>query len=170
MNTSSHISLETLTDIAEDRVGVEVRETAIAHISTCSACEDLLTRLREVIRTSRPLRRIAAILTFDSRNAPTAFGMRSAQTKSRQLLYSAQDSDLELRITVQNEVCIVAGQVLRKSCSGGLVELSGAIGSTETTLNQLCEFMFPAVPLGKYSLTVKMVDLEIEVAELDLTA
>jgi hypothetical protein len=194
MNTSSHISLEVLTDIAEDRVRPEVRETAMAHLSTCSACDDTLVRLRHLIRmmssdsaadapsdvlssainifspgTPPPLRRIVAVLIFDSRSAPPAFGMRSAHTASRQMLYSAQENDLDLRISVQNDECIVAGQVLRASCGGGLVEISGVSGSAEARLNELCEFTLPAVPLGNYVLRVKMVDVEIEVPELELT-
>jgi len=193
MNTSSHISLEVLTDIAEERVRPEALEAAMSHISTCSACDDTLIRLRQLISMMRsdrsedappevltsamnifspgtplPLRRIVAILTFDSRSAPPAFGMRSAHTISRQMLYSALESDLDLRITVQNEECIVVGQVLRENCSGGLVEISGVTGSAEAGLNELCEFTLPTVPLGNYLLRVKMVDVEIEVPDLEL--
>ena len=64
--------------------------------------------------------------------------------------------------------CIVAGQVIRESCGGGLVEISGATGSTQASLNALCEFTLPAVPIGKYSLRVIMPDVEIEIPDLDL--
>ena len=37
MNTSAHISLETLTDIADKRLTGATLETAMAHVSTCSA-------------------------------------------------------------------------------------------------------------------------------------
>jgi anti-sigma factor RsiW len=116
--SSSHLSVETLTDLAEDRLGAEPREAALAHIATCSACDKRVLELRELIRTmssDRPedapaeilnaaidifsrqlqpttassLRRIVAILTFDSFKSIPAFGMRSGQTASRQLLYSA---------------------------------------------------------------------------------
>ena len=114
------------------------------------------------------MQRIVAKLIFDSRNATPAFGIRSLHTSSRQLLYSAQQSDLDLRITIQNEECIVAGQVIREKCIGGLVEISGPTGSAEASLNELCEFTLPAIPVGLYSLRVRMLDVEIEIPELEL--
>lgn len=192
MNTSSHISLEILADIAEDRVAGAVLEAALAHVSTCSECDNRLRRLRHLIHTMKsdraadaprdvllstinifspsqsPLRRVVAILTFDSRSTSPAYGMRSIHTSSRQMLYSAQETDLDLRITVQNDECIVAGQIMRDGCTGGVVEISGATGSAEASLNELCEFTLPAVPIGNYSLKVRMLDVEIEIPELEL--
>jgi hypothetical protein len=197
--SSSHISIETLADLAEDRLESKAREAALVHLSTCPACDSALLQVRNLthlMRSDRPedvpgevlnaaieifsrplqltapssLRRIVATLTFDSFKSTPAFGMRSGQTSSRQLLYSAEESDLDLRITVQNDQCVVAGQVLRDGCIEGLVEISGASGSAETSLNELCEFIFPALPLGNYQLRVKMGDVEIEVPELEFTA
>lgn len=199
LSSSSHLSVETLADLAEDQLGAEAREAALAHTAICSTCDKALLELRQLIRMMRSdraedvpgevvsaaidifsrqlqpttpssLRRIVATLIFDSLGSTPAFGMRSGQTSSRQLLYSAEGSDLDLRITVQNDQCVVAGQVLRDGCKGGLVEIVGAIGSAETSLNELCEFTFPALPLGNYKLRVKMEDVEIEVPELELTA
>ena len=193
MNNSTHISLETLVDIAEDRVTGPTLETAQSHISTCATCDDTLRQLRQLILTMKsdtakdpprdvllsainvfspptqsPLRRILATLTFDSRMAGPAFGMRSVGAVSRQMLYSAQDTDVDLRIVVQNEECILAGQVIRDDCVGGVVEISGETGSAQANLNELCEFTLPAIPVGTYALTVKMPDVEIEIPELEL--
>jgi hypothetical protein len=192
MNTSSHISLENLADIAEDRLAGAPLNAALAHISTCSQCDDILHRLRQLLLTMKtdrapdvprdvllstinifspspsPLRRVVAILTFDSRSAGPAFGTRSLHKTSRQLLYSAQETDLDLRITVQNDECVVAGQIIRDGCAGGIVEISGATGTSQASLNELCEFTLPAVPVGNYSLTVRMLDVEIEIPELEL--
>lgn len=192
MNTSSHISLETLVDIAEDRVASAALNAAMAHVSACSACDELLRQVRQLMLTMKsdravdvprdvllsainifspspsPLRRVVAILTFDSRSSGPAFGMRSHHTASRQMLYSAQDADLDLRITVQNDECVVAGQIIRDDCAGGVVEISGATGSSEAKLNELCEFTLPAVPVGNYSLTVRLLDVEIVIPELEL--
>ena len=192
MNTSSHISLEILADIAEDRVAGAILEAALAHVSTCSECDHTLRRLRQLIRTMKsdraadvprdvllstinifspsqsPLRRVVAILTFDSRSTNPAYGMRSLHNSSRQMLYSAQETDLDLRITVLNDECIVAGQIMRDGCTGGVVEISGATGSAETSLNDLCEFTLPAVPVGHYSLKIRMLDVEIEIPQLEL--
>jgi len=194
MNTSSHISLETLVDIVEGRATSAALESAVAHISSCSDCVDTLRQLQQVILMmqsdtaedaphdllqsaisifspegqSQPLRHLVAILTFDSRQAGPAFGIRSLQSTSRQLLYSARETDLDLRITVQNDECIVAGQVIRDGCVGGRVEISGDAGSAAANLNEVCEFTLPAIPLGNYSLRVKMPDVQIEIPELEL--
>lgn len=192
MNTSAHTSLETLADIAENRPAGPALKAAMAHVATCSACDDILSRLRHLVLTMKsdraadaprdvlqsainifspsqsPLRRVVAILTFDSRSAGPAFGMRSLHTASRQMLYSAQETDVDLRITVQNDECIIAGQIICDGCAGGVVQISGASGSSETSLNELCEFTLPAVPVGNYSLTVRMLDVEIVIPELEL--
>jgi hypothetical protein len=194
MNTSSHISLETLVDLVEGRATSAALEGAVAHISSCSDCVDTLRQLQQVIlmmqsdtsedaprdllqsainifspeRQLPSLRRIIAILTFDSRLAGPAFGIRSLRSTSRQLLYSAQETDLDLRITVQNDECIVAGQVIRDGCVSGMVEISGDAGSAAANLNEVCEFTLPAIPLGNYSLRVKMPDVQIEIPELEL--
>ena len=193
MITSSHISLETLVDLVEGRTTSEALETAVAHVSTCSDCVDTLRRLQQVVLMMKsdtsedaprdllqsainvftperrtPLRHIIAILTFDSRHAGPAYGMRSLRSASRQLLYSAQETDVDLRITVQNDECIVAGQVIRADCVGGQVEISGDAGSATAKLNEVCEFTLPAIPLGNYSLRVKMPDVQIEIPELEL--
>jgi hypothetical protein len=193
MDTSSHISLEILADIAENRVTGAALEEAMAHVAWCSDCDDTLRRLRHLVvmmktdasvdapadllrsaintfspKRKTPVRRIIAVLTFDSRNVRPAFGMRSIRTASRQLLYSAQETDLDLRISVQNEECILSGQIIREGCHGGLVEISGATGSAAAALNELCEFTLPPIPVGNYSLKVRMPDVEIEIPELDL--
>ena len=194
MNTSSHTSLEALADLADDRLAGATLETAMAHVSTCSACNDKLRRLHELIvmmkgdqaqdaprdvlmsalriftrETQSGLRRIIAILAFDSRNTGPAFGIRSLHTASRQMLYSAEGTDVDLRITVQNEECILAGQVISEHCAGGVVQISGPAGSAEASLDDLCEFTLPAIPLGNYLLRIRMQDLEIEIPELELT-
>lgn len=193
MNTSAHIPLETLADIAEDRATSEARERAMAHVATCSECHDTLSRLERLIfmmkndthpdapgdvlasaikifsrQMQASVRRIIATLVFDSRAAGPGFGMRSVHTSSRQLLYSAQDADLDLRITVQNEEFIVAGQVIREPCAGGVVDISGPTGAAQASLNELCEFTLAPLPAGTYSLRVTMRDVEIEIPELEV--
>lgn len=193
MNTSAHISLETLADLADKRAAPDVQNAAMAHVSICSSCDATLRRLRELILAMKSdrsedaprdvllsainiftrekpstLRRIVATLIFDSRGAGPAFGMRSLRSTSRQMLYSAHDTDVDLRVAVHNEECTVTGQIIRESCASGVVEISGATGSAETTLNELCEFALPAVPVGDYSLRIRMPDVEIEIPELEL--
>ena len=193
MTNSTHISVETLANIADDRATAEVRETAMSHISTCSMCHETLSRLQQLILTMKsdrtidaprdvltsalnifaqekrsPLRRIVAFLIFDSRGAGPAFGVRSLPVASRQMVFSAEETDLELRITAQNDECILAGQVIGEGCAGAHIEISGVAGRSKATLNEECEFTLPPIPAGNYLLTVRMLDREIEIPELEL--
>jgi hypothetical protein len=193
MTSSTHIAIGTLANIADDRATSEVREVAMAHIRTCSTCHETLRQLQQLILMMKsdstpdaprdvltsavniysqeqrvPLRRIIALLIFDSRNAGPAFGVRSLPAASRQMLYSAEEIDLELRITVQNDECILAGQVIGEGCAEGQVEISGVAGRLKATLNEICEFTLPPIPMGNYSLTIRMLDREIEIPELEL--
>jgi hypothetical protein len=195
MNTS-HITTETLANLAEGRIAPEVQEAAMAHISSCPICDNALSRLQHLVSMMRSdmsedaprdvlamaigifsqrsqstpslLQRIVATLTFDSFKAAPAFGLRTGYSPSRQMLFSAGDNDLDLRITVENDRYLVAGQVIRESCTAGVVELSGIAGSAQASLNETCEFSLPGVPLGTYSLKLKMADLEVEIPELEL--
>jgi hypothetical protein len=160
MNKSPHISLETLADMAEERAQSETLQAAESHIAECETCNDALQNLRRLIllmksdtaedvprdvlrsvlsvftpATPAPLPRIIAVLTFDSRAAGPAFGMRSIRTASRQLLYTAQETAVDLRVTVENEECSLAGQIIRDNCAGAQIELSGVTGTVTTELN-----------------------------------
>src|SRR5262245_43463966 len=188
-SSSSHISVETLVDLAEGR---QPAEADLGHVSSCSICNAALMQLSEVIRLMRSdqsevaprdvlnaamsifvpvdrpgLRRLIATLTFDSFNATPAFGFRSSLPTSRQLIYSAPETDLDLRVTIENEKFVVAGQVLRNKCAPGQVEISGATGSAKTELNDMCEFTLAPVERGRYSLSVRLDDVEVEVPELN---
>lgn len=193
MSTSSHIPFDILADIAENCATEAALAAAMDHVSNCSDCDDVLRQLQHVIVMMRtdvsedaptdllrsavnsfsperkmPIRRIIAVLTFDSRTAGSTFGMRSIRTASRQLLYSAHETDVDLRISVHNEECVLSGQIIREGCQEGVVEISGATGSAAAALNELCEFTLPPIPVGNYSLKVKMPDVEIEIPELEL--
>ena len=190
---STHIAFEKLADLAEGRASNKDREAAMLHLSACADCAGKLSRLENVMslmRTDRSedaprdiltyavnlfrplepsfIRRVVATLSFDSLTVAPAFGMRSGQSQSRQLVYSAEGNDIDLRITLQNNQWTVVGQVLRPDCVGGQVELEGAGGTTAAALNDMCEFTLPSVPSGNYLLRVKMADLEVEVPQLDL--
>jgi hypothetical protein len=199
-NLPQHIDLALIADLVEDRVAPNLRTESMAHISSCSECAERFRRLEEVLHlmvtdreedaprdivadainifTSRARspqqslkRRILAALSFDSNmdQAP-AFGVRSGQSGSRQLIYSAEENDIDIRTTLHGDMWIVSGQILREDCSGGRVELRGANGSATATINELCEFTLPEVPSGDYFLRVHMADVDIEVPELELTA
>ena len=170
----------------------------MAHIAECQPCsteyrrlEHLLTLMqsdqaedapRDVLaqvvnlfpkgaesRSPSMVRKLIAALTFDSFTTAPAFGLRSGQSASRQLVYSVEGNDIDLRVTAEEDRWIVSGQLLRESCAATRVEIDGATGSASAALNDSCEFTLPPVPEGNYLLRMLMPDLEIEIP-LDLRA
>ena len=196
--SSQHISFAKLADLAEKRATVDEQTRAQAHLATCSRCTAEFARVAQVmelmktdVATDAPrdliantlslfgqrapareaslLRRIVAALNFDSNmNLAPAFGVRSGQSAVRQLLYSAAENDIDLRVRSENEKWIVTGQVLGRTCAGGRVEIEGENGSAAAALNDLCEFILPAVPAGSYRLRLRLPDAELEIPELEL--
>jgi anti-sigma factor RsiW len=196
--SSQHISFAKLADLAEKRAPADEQAQAQAHLATCSRCTAEFERVAQVMElmktdlaTDAPrdvlantmslfgqraaarepslLGRIVAALSFDSNmNLAPAFGVRSGQSAVRQLLYSAGENDIDLRVKSENEKWIVTGQVLGRTCSGGRVEIEGENGSAAASLNELCEFILPAVPAGSYTLRFQQPDAELEIPELEL--
>ena len=119
------------------------------------------------------LRRLVAALTFDSSSLQPAFGVRSGQAApARQMLFSAGDLDVDLRLAPGGEGWTVSGQVLGP-CKGGEVELIDADGASvaRAALNELCEFtLLPPTPDGAYALRLRLDGAEVEIPELSLKA
>jgi hypothetical protein len=170
---------------------------APAHLADCSVCTQQLDRLGQVLQlmrtdsstdaprdvlayavnifrpaeSSKPsiLRRIVAALSFDSSsNLAPAFGVRAGQSSSRQLLYSAEENDIDIRITPEGESWVVAGQVLGEDCAGGRIELEGEDELAAADLNDQCEFLLPPVPAGIYAVRLRLGSAEVEIPQLEL--
>ena len=97
--------------------------------------------------------------------------MRSgAPAASRQLIFSAGEVDVDLRLAPAAEGWAVSGQVLGE-CAGGWAELGGADTGSDATraeLNELCEFALPTMPAGNYTLRLGLGDTLVEIPGLDL--
>jgi hypothetical protein len=103
-------------------------------------------------------------------NMAPAFGVRSGQAATRQLLFSADTNDIELQISSQDDRWIVTGQWLGEDCVAGHAELEGEKGRAEASLNDLCEFTLPPMPSGSYTLRLRFRDTEVEIPQLELRA
>lgn len=196
---SKHIDFAKLADLAEDRAANAERETIKQHLSDCSTCAGELERLQQVLAlmktdtsqdaprdllafakgifnrstaTGEPslLRRIVAALIFDSSaNLTPAFGVRASQSTARQLLYSAEERDIDIRVTAEADKWIVAGQLLGGDCTEGRIEISGQSASAMVALNEMCEFSFPPLPSGNYSLRLRLPETELEISSFELS-
>jgi hypothetical protein len=115
------------------------------------------------------VKRILAVLSFDSLQMSPAFGVRSGYAPARQLLFVAGEYDLDLRITQSGETWNVSGQVFGEECVGGKIELEGET-AIAADLNNQCEFTMAAVPAGSYQLRLRLPNLEVEIPQLELRA
>jgi hypothetical protein len=169
----------------------------LEHLSTCSQCSNQLESIRQTIALMRSdaaedapaalliyaknvfpgrgrgaepttVRRVLASLSFDSLTNAPAFGLRSQAAVGRQLIYSAETADIEVRVSPADAEWHIAGQVLGADCVSGDVELEGASFSASATLSELCEFSFGPVPAGAYTLSVCLPGLLIETPRLEL--
>ena len=120
--------------------------------------------------------RLAAVIAFDSWVAQPALALRSALPATRQLLFTAQGRDVDLRVSPADPASrpptrfAIAGQVLGPGANGA-VSLSRA-GATvcSAVLDEFGEFRFADVAVGAYVITVRFGDDEIVLPEIDVGA
>lgn len=192
---SPHISLTALTDLAESQATPPAR--VLEHLDACSECANELRELRQAIGMMRAdntedapadlveyakntfrgsdiagkpsrLARILASLSFDSLTAQPVFGVRSSASAGRQLLYSTEIADIDLRLSQQSGAWEIEGQVLGSSHASGQVSLKGDSFSAAADLNELAEFSLQAIPGGTYKMFVRLPEVEIEIPPLQL--
>jgi hypothetical protein len=113
-----------------------------------------------------PLQRFMAVLGFDSAGAtPQLAGLRSVGSTSRQMLFTAEGRDVDLRITPAPGGWQIGGQILGPD-ETGRVELQGDGYRAVAVWNDLAEFRFDAVPAGSYLLVLRSADWELVLPEI----
>jgi hypothetical protein len=126
------------------------------------------------------LRQLAAVLTFDSWAAsPLAAGLRGARQPTRQLLFSAEGRDVDLRISAAEEDnrFVLTGQVFGPD-DAGVARLRAQSGDPTAPaapeqlgpLDEMGEFRLPAVAAGRYVLSLQLGDAEIVLPPIELGA
>lgn len=120
--------------------------------------------------------RVLARLVFDSRLAMAASPVRNGALRSQQLLFSAENLDVDLHIESgerQAEFTLM-GQVL--PAEGGLDQVEGAEvhilrghrKMLSKTTDAFGEFVFGRLPAGRYTVRIRVRDREFELAGIDL--
>jgi hypothetical protein len=121
------------------------------------------------------LPRLLAALRFDSGLAsPLAFGRRSTATEQRQLLYTLDACDVDLRVAADDgdsRRFVVSGQLLGPDCQGVVFAQRTEPGAGETdpacaVLNEFGEFRLPPLQGGHWRLTLELADKAIELPPL----
>jgi hypothetical protein len=120
------------------------------------------------------LSKVLAVLKFDSMTAsPVAMGVRSIGSATRQMLFSAEGRDIDVRIaprTIGNaQKWDVVGQVLGPDDNGS-VSLRSEHREWSANLNELSEFHIEDVPEGEYQLLVMLNGSVIVLPDLKIPA
>jgi hypothetical protein len=190
-----HISFSQLADYAEGRLLPDEQAGLESHIASCSQCTKMLIRLQRVIdflqtgedapapvikravdlfrsraasesSLSGLRRRIQAVLHFDSARLVPAFGIRSAKSRIRQMLFDADGREIDLRIQPEGQAWIVSGQLLGEAALGATAILHGDVEIHESTVNELSEFSFAPVAAGSYRLSINLTNVDVEISEI----
>jgi anti-sigma factor RsiW len=193
-NSHEHISFEHLVDLADGRLSDP--ERACAHVAGCQSCGAVLAQIEHLVSTMRagsledpppsavaaarlafrqrkakaaasPIRRILALLAFESSGLVPAYGLRASQGEDRHLVFRAGEIDVQIDARPADGAWAISGQVLGP-CGGGTVVLSGAARPVSAPLTDLCEFALPPTEGGTYELTIALDDVEIVLPQIML--
>ncbi len=182
----THIPFANLLDYLDQTLPASDRAEVEAHLATpCAECQINLQQARELLHVftlpdrtvSAPpdvLKRAAALfkprsilaaipeivasLIFDSFQQTPVAALRGA-TRTRQLLFSAQDLDIDMQITPERDSATLIGQVLTRTTATlqalPVVRLYQAGEVIDTSYSDpLGQFTFRAVPPGRYDVGV----------------
>jgi hypothetical protein len=190
MPANRHLNPEELLTAAEGDISSDIR----AHLVGCARCTREVTRLNQILSvmstdtlesapdpalnvvfamlppaTPRPtlLQRIEAVLRMDSNSGALAFGMRSAGSAGQQMLFSAGDYEIDVRVTRDKQGWALLGQVLG-SATFGSIRLSNQNRTFTGDINELGEFSLTGVPSGSYTFTLVVGDSELEIKDFRL--
>jgi hypothetical protein len=171
--------MKPLSDLNDDDLSAELhrsRGLRDAPESVIQRSIDLFgPRARATSAAPSLLQRVLAALDFDSAGMLLpAQGVRSTASSSRQMLFSAEGRDIDLRIVSADGSpsrdggrWVIFGQLLGPDREGR-VELSCADGVREVALDEMLEFRFDQVPGGSVRLALHLAGLVIELPPLDV--
>lgn len=191
----SHIPYERLVDLAEGRVPGNQQATLTTHLAACARCRDEATRVERMVAAMRSdtsvdapptviaravslfrsraispapslLQRLVAVLSFESTPLTPALGMRSEGSTERQMIYTADAYDVDLRLTPVTSGWMVAGQILGGGDETGQATLTGEGTTLHAPIFDQASFSFPVAPAGHYALTLTLSADEVIVEDL----
>jgi len=199
-------SFENLIDYFDNAIEEPDRTRVAAHLATgCLTCAESLTwyeRVRLVSSSDDTIRppewvfkravrvfdavqrpriaerigKLVASLVFDSFGSAALAGVRSSETVNRQLLYRADNYNIDLQIApVERKRADLVGQVLKEgeanfeSVSGlNLVIEQGKESVYSAVTNEMGEFKVSGMKYGVYKLRIELSEGHITVPDLPL--
>jgi hypothetical protein len=199
----THFNYETLLDYVEGRLADEQRGKVDLHLAeSCRPCNHRLSLLETVVHSvaedhtapppafvlkqaadipltharpsqPKPWIRLIAALTFDSRLHLSSATTRGA-ARERQMLFTAEQVDIDLKIKPEREDHLLIGQILGEPNSADVfsafVSLQNKTGqffrATET--DPLGQFTFHEIPSGVYDLIFDLETQEVAVMGVEV--
>jgi hypothetical protein len=125
------------------------------------------------ISVRRPLSQVLATLQFDSRLQFSSLAARGP-IRTRQMLFTAEDVDIDLQMTPESEDHNLTGQILGSEQANqppqAFVSLKNEMGELlqGTQTDALGQFIFRQVPAGVYHLVFDMDSQEVTITRLEL--
>lgn len=115
------------------------------------------------------IRRIIAVLAQELSGDQPVFGERSASPGlARQMLFTADEYAIDLRLTSLSRGVNIHGQVLGGQCGGAQVKLYNNDFSNETVIDESDEFRLDNVPNGAYTIVINSDKVEIILDDLEI--
>lgn len=128
-----------------------------------------LFRTRLAVPKTSLVRKVIAVLQLEIEPHKTVFGERSAAVLSeRQMLFKAEENQIDLRIAKTRKGFRLKGQILGKGFEKADIKLKKNGKEFITTTNEICEFEFENVKKGVYDLKLTGSNREIVVENIEI--
>lgn len=152
--------LEKFFSYANDKPQEEVGQAVTARLLNIFQPKKAFERKKESFG-----KRLSAILAFD--DWQTALNERFTFSDTRQLLYKAENYDIDLRLNFIGGKCQLSGQIL-PDCETATIEIASENVREKIEVNENCEFVFPLVSQDIYDLRIHFKDFFIEIQDFSL--
>lgn len=192
-----HIPYERLVDWAEGRLAAAEKAAIDVHLASCTRCHQATMRIERMVAAMRhdesvdappaiiaravalfrsravepapsPLQRLVAILSFENRAMTPAFGLRSSGGSERQLIFTAGEYDVDLRMAVGEAGWFVSGQLLGAAAGSGVATLANDASTQTVPMSESLTFAFSPVAAGRYALTLRFDAIELLIEAIDV--
>ena len=129
-----------------------------------------LFRTRAIEPKQSLAQKIMAVLQIDLSPNKAVFGERSASASEvRQMLFSAGDHSIDLRITKANKGFTITGQILGANFAGAEIKLTGSKKSFITQIGELSEFKLVNISKDIYTLSLNTQHKEIIIENIEIS-
>lgn len=115
------------------------------------------------------VQKVLAVLQIDLAPNRAVFGERSASAASvRQMLFTAGEDKIDLRIAKVNKAFKISGQILGENFAGAEVKLFNESKNFTVNSNELGEFSFDKISKDKYTLSLIFKSKEIVLENIEI--